>query len=220
MREEYFTLESIEKWTDDTMRIISLIQRPRKMIFHPGQAALIVVDMQRYFYEPKSHAFIPAIMAIIPGIQRLIDAFIDMKRPVICTRHLNTDLDSGMMKTWWGELIRASDPMSEIIPELQAFNLQTIVKTQYDAFHATELESLLKEKGVEQVVITGVMTHLCCETTARGAFMRNFEVFFPIDGTATYKEEFHRAALLNLAHGFASVTRVENIVNELKENIH
>ena len=55
------------------------------------------------------------------------------------------------------------------------------------------------------MVVSGVMTHLCCETTARSAFVRGFEVFFLIDGTATYNKEHHLATLLNLSHGFANL---------------
>ena len=47
------------------------------------------------------------------------------------------------------------------------------------------------------------MTHLCCETTARSAFVHGYEVFFLVDGTATYNQDFHRASLMNLAHGVA-----------------
>ncbi|MGB9641195.1 MAG: isochorismatase family protein, partial [Anaerolineales bacterium] len=47
---------------------------------------------------------------------------------------------------------------------------------------------------------------LCCETTARSAFIRGFEPFFLVDGTATYNSYFHQATLLNLNHGFASLT--------------
>ncbi len=57
------------------------------------------------------------------------------------------------------------------------------------------------------------MTHLCCETTARSAFVRGFEVFFTIDGTATYNKEFHFATLHNLAHGFALPILVDEILD-------
>ena len=90
-----------------------------------------------------------------------------------------------------------------------------VEKSQYDAFYETELEEYLLEKGVGQVVIGGVMTHLCCETTARAAFIRGFDVFFLIDGTATYNEDFHRAALLNLAHGFARPVLCEEILAQI-----
>ena len=88
-----------------------------------------------------------------------------------------------------------------------------VEKHQYDAFHGTELEKLLRDRGVERVVVTGVATHLCCETTARSAFVRGFEVTFPVDGTATYDEQHHLATLLNLAHGFATATRVGDLID-------
>ncbi len=67
---------------------------------------------------------------------------------------------------------------------------------------------------VEQLVIGGVMAHLCCETTARAAFVRGYEVFFLIDGTATYTEEFHTGTLRNLAHGFSVLTTVTHLLGE------
>ena len=85
-------------------------------------------------------------------------------------------------------------------------------KSQYDAFYNTELVKILRENFATQVVITGVMTHLCCETAARSAFVRGFDVFFTVDGTATYNEDFHRAALQNLAHGFATPVLLEEFV--------
>ncbi|MES0360330.1 MAG: isochorismatase family protein, partial [Anaerolineales bacterium] len=59
---------------------------------------------------------------------------------------------------------------------------------------------------------SGVMTHLCCETTARSAFVRGFEVFFVIDGTATYNEDYHMATLLNLAHGFTTPVLTKEVL--------
>ncbi|MCP4152595.1 MAG: isochorismatase family protein, partial [bacterium] len=71
---------------------------------------------------------------------------------------------------------------------------------------------------ITRVIITGVMTHLCCETTARSAFVRNFEVYFTIDATATYNREFHKSTLLNLSHGFASPVLTSDILNLMKIN--
>ena len=74
---------------------------------------------------------------------------------------------------------------------------------------------MLRDNGVRRIVISGVMTHLCCETTARSAFVRGFEVFFTVDGTASYTADFHRASLLNLAHGFAVPVLVSEILAAL-----
>jgi isochorismate hydrolase len=60
------------------------------------------------------------------------------------------------------------------------------------------------------------MTHLCCETTARSAFVRGFEVFFTIDGTATYNQGFHLGTLVNLSHGFATPVLASEILSTLE----
>jgi nicotinamidase-related amidase len=52
-----------------------------------------------------------------------------------------------------------------------------------------DLEKILRAKGIQDLIISGMMTNLCCETTARDAFMRDYRVFFLIDGTATGKED-------------------------------
>lgn len=171
--------------------------------FQPNRAVLFVLDMQSYFLSESSHAFIPSAMAILTNVQKLIQAFTVRERPIIFTRHTNTLQDAGPMARWWKDLLLPESPMSQIASELDTTNGTIIEKHQYDAFYQTELEQVLHERGIEQVVVTGVMTHLCCETTARSAFMRGFEVFFAIDATATYTEALHRATVLNLAHGFA-----------------
>ena len=108
------------------------------------------------------------------------------------------------MGSWWRDLISIENHHHAIIPEFDYSNRFVMRKNQYDAFYGTALEEILQRKNVSQVLISGVMTHLCCETTARSAFMRGFEVFFLVDGTATYNQDHHLATLLNLAHGFAT----------------
>jgi nicotinamidase-related amidase len=136
--------------------------------------------------------------------------------PVVFTRHLNTQEDAGALGLWWSDLIRVEDPLSEIASALDTSVGVVLTKNQYDAFHGTGLEDMLRERGVKRVVVTGVATHLCCETTARSAFVRGFEVTFPVDGTATYDEHHHLATLLNLSHGFATTTRVQDLVDAVR----
>ena len=80
---------------------------------------------------------------------------------------------------------------------------KVVEKTTYSAFRGTRLEEYLAERGVEEVIVSGVMTNLCCETTAREAFVRGFRVFFSTDATATATAEMHEATLMNMAYGFA-----------------
>jgi nicotinamidase-related amidase len=69
---------------------------------------------------------------------------------------------------------------------------------------------------VEDVVVCGIMTNLCCESTARDAYYRDYRVFVPADGTGSIDEELHVASLMNLAFGFASVTTAGAIAGRLE----
>jgi isochorismate hydrolase len=178
---------------------------------------LLALDIQAYFLEPESHAFIPSAPAILPGILALVQAYQQFNLPVIFTQHTNTPADAGQMSTWWRDLIDPHSPLSRIAPPLDPRDGMLLAKTQYDAFYGTPLEAELRRREVTQVVISGVMTHLCCETTARSAFVRGFQAFFLVDGTATYNREFHHASLLNLSHGFATLSLVGEILAALRE---
>ena len=181
------------------------------------QSALLVLDMQEYFLSDQSHAFVPSTTAILPKINALIKAFTHSGLPVIFTQHLNTPQNAGLMAVWWRDILSADMNLSRIDPRIDQQDRSVISKTRYDAFIDSPLETILKKRKIKQVVICGVMTHLCCETTARSAFMRGYEVFFTVDGTATYNEAFHSAALLNLAHGFATPVLAETIISIVEQ---
>ncbi|KAL8105661.1 hypothetical protein AgCh_029458 [Apium graveolens] len=108
-----------------------------------------------------------------------------------------------MLAEWWNnDLVIDGTPEAEIMPEMGRRDGEMVVeKDTYSAFRGTRLEERLREMGVEEVIVTGVMTNLCCETTAREAFVRGFRVFFSTDATATSSEELHEATLKNIAYG-------------------
>ena len=212
MKEIYFTQDSIEGQASELLRQVNDHVRRTPLPFLPGQSALLVLDMQAYFLDPASHAYVPSARAIIAGITQLVEAYYSLGRPILFTQHINTAEDAGMMAGWWKDVITAQNPLHGIIPEIDLDKGRLIQKSQYDAFFHTPLEDLLRASQVRQLVLCGVMTHLCCESTARSAFMRGFEVFFPVDGTATYTLEHHKASLVNLAHGFASVILMKDIL--------
>lgn len=240
MKEAYFTAETLESCTlafqkelvayrhklrglarggdaEGATHLKSAPHQAQGDEFCPGLSALLVLDMQGYFLNPDSHAYIPSAAAILPGLKALARAYAAQDLPIVFTQHVNTPDNAGKMSTWWRELIKPEEPRAAILPDFDLSQGIVLKKEQYDAFYQTPLEEILKEKGVRQVVIGGVMTHLCCETTARSAFMRGFDVFFLIDGTATYHRDFHRASLMNLAHGFATLVTVEELLAQGRE---
>jgi bifunctional isochorismate lyase/aryl carrier protein len=217
MKRRYFSIDKINQESQIMLARLPRNEGRRGSNFNSTVSALLILDMQSYFLDQNSHAFIPSAEAIVPGLELLARTYYQNDLPVIFTQHLNTPQDAGSMARWWKDLIKDEDPLSAIIPAFDFSNRLALRKSQYDAFYDTSLESTLRRRHVTQVVISGVMTHLCCETTARSAFMRGFEVFFLVDGTATYNEEHHLATLLNLGHGFASLVMVNEVLEAVKK---
>lgn len=183
--------------------------------FKLSGSALLVIDMQRFFLDKASHAYLPLATPIIPRIRELIDLYRTQRLPVIFTRYaLKPGETAGIMARWWHDIVKDNTLPAQIIPELKPFKRDIVIrKTRYSAFAGTELDTILKKHRVERLVITGVMTHLCCETTARDGFMRDFEVFFAMDGTATDNNDLHLSSLKTLADGFAVMTTTQQILH-------
>lgn len=182
-----------------------------------NRAALLVVDMQKFFLDPLSPTFTCGGLAILPNVQRLISAFRAAGSPVIYTRHVHhpDGLDAGIMKWWWQGMCIEGSPESEVHADIAPLPTEKVIsKHRYSAFYNTDLETVLRCLRVEDLVIAGIMTNMCCESTARDAYYRDYRVFFPADGTGSINEEMHLASLLNLSYGFASVTTVDEIIRQ------
>lgn len=176
-------------------------------------AALLVLDMQDFFLLKHSHAFIPSAETVVSPINNLVNLFKERNGTIIFTRHSKSPNHQDLMKRIWKDSIKKNSELYSINSHINITDSYVLNKTAYSAFYKTELDHYLKENNIKQVVITGVMTHLCCESTARDAFIRNYEVFFVIDATATYSEELHLGALRSITHGFGVCVTSEEILN-------
>ncbi|KAJ7556655.1 hypothetical protein O6H91_05G092000 [Diphasiastrum complanatum] len=171
-----------------------------------SEAVLLVIDMQEYFRGIAT--------PILPPIKQTISLCRSAGIPVIYTRHSHRGpSDYGMLYEWWdGDLVFEGTPAAELLPEVGRGEGDNLVhKHTYSAFYDTDLESFLRKHGKKEVIITGVMTNLCCETNARDAFVRGFRVFFSTDSTATVNEDLHVSTIKNLAYGFAYLVDVSSI---------
>ncbi|XP_071720272.1 nicotinamidase 2-like [Rutidosis leptorrhynchoides] len=165
---------------------------------NPKTSALLVIDMQNHFSSIAK--------PIIPSITSTIQTCRQASIPIIFTRHCHKSLsDHGMLGEWWAnDLIIDGTHESKLMNEIGRKEDELVIeKNTYSGFKGTALEETLRELGVEEVIVTGVMTNLCCETTAREAFVRGFRVFFSTDATATSDKVLHEATLMNMAYGFA-----------------
>jgi ureidoacrylate peracid hydrolase len=95
-------------------------------------------------------------------------------------------------------------------------------KPRFGAFHGTDLELLLRARGIDSIIITGIATNVCCETTAREAMVRDFRVFFLSDATTTFgigdvsAAELQRATCATLGFVFAQVLTVDEMIGKIK----
>jgi len=214
IKEEYLTnenhLEKIKEWKNG----IYQIRGYEKFYFELENSALLVLDMQNVFLSPSSHAFIPSSIVIMPIINSLINYFENHHRPIFFTRHINSEDEEDLMLKWWKSPISLDDPLSSISTDLHVGSSEILIKNKYSAFINTNLEEILRKKAIKQVIITGVMSHLCCESTAREGFMNNFEIFYVIDGTATYTELLHKGTMFSLAHGFAECLTAKDVMGD------
>ena len=209
----YVTVENIQAKTRAWLEQI-LPYNLHEMRLNVETSALVVIDMQRFFLDPASPTFTCGGVAILPTVKRLIDTFRRAGRPVIFTKHVHHphDIDSGIMGWWWKGKCLEGSPESEVHPQLAPLTSEKVVfKHRYSAFYNTDLETVLRCMKVEDIVICGIMTNMCCESTARDAYYRDYRVFFLADGTGSINEEMHVASLLSLAFGFAYVTTADAI---------
>lgn len=174
------------------------------------KCALFVIDMQEYFR--------PLATKIVENVQSVIRACRSGKIRVFYTRHGHKDIskDGGMLGKWWGDLISYGSSEWEIMKELPASATDAVIdKNRYSVFWETNMDERLRYANIEEVIITGVMTNCCCETTARDAFVRDYRVFFVSDATATVSHELHTASLKNLAYGFAHILSTQQLCSYL-----
>jgi len=207
--EPFLTLENINDKRREWLAMLEKYTHPRpRLKLKHEKCALVIVDMLQYFANPEGRVFLPSTIAIVPEISMLLKHWRSIGGTVVFTRHCheNTD-DLGMLGKFFTDYIRCEEKESEIIPELSPLPGEKIIKkSTYDAFFETDLDEYLISRSVKQVLVTGVLTQMCCETTARSAFVRDYEVYIPVDSLTTATEELHIGSLMNLASGFAVIT--------------
>jgi isochorismate hydrolase len=167
---------------------------------------ILLIDLQEYFRE--------IITPILENIIGVISMAREKKIPLFFTQHGHkTGEKPGMLAQWWTDLIIKGSDDARLLSDLDIREEDSIIpKTTYSAFHKTNLEENLKNNGITDLVIGGVMTNLCCETTARDAFVRDFRVFFLADGTSTVSEHFHLATMKNVGYGFATLMGCDQLI--------
>jgi nicotinamidase-related amidase len=191
-----------------------------KLRIDPVSSALLVIDMQKAFLERNSPLALPGASKIVPRIQKLISQFRKSGMPIFFTRVYHDDMYKGVYPQLFPDhfdskgkpLLRRNFPNFQIIDELKPEPKDIIIdKSRYSAFYGTKLESILRRKQINTLVIVGLATNVCCESTARDAFFRNFRVIVVSDMNVTYSKKAHEASLENISSCFGFVAKYFDI---------
>lgn len=185
------------------------------------KTALLVIDMQRDFLDPAGYAAaagldVAALRRPIPAIRRLLDAARRAGMLVLHTREGHRpDLSdcppaklarsraagaeigsSGPL----GRLLVRGEPGHDIVAELYPWRGEPVIdKPGYGAFHLTDLDALLGNRGIECLLIAGVTTEVCVHSTLREAVDRGYRCVLVGDACASAQPELHWAALTMVA---------------------
>lgn len=206
-RVDYFN-NGFQNVVSKMMSTVEPLSKKHSFEVNKNDIAILVLDMQKAYIDSDSQSRIPSIDHIIPNIEKILSAY--PNNLTIFTRHLNDDKNAKMMSRWWKTLLTEDSPTSELLFEKKEAVI--IKKSQYDAFYDTNLDEILKNNNIKQLIVTGAMTNLCCESTARSAFARGYEVFFVVDAMATKNYDLHMSAIMNAAHGFAEPVLTDQIL--------
>jgi biuret amidohydrolase len=199
-------------------------------VINPIKTAMIVVDMQNDFVAPGAPMETPAARRVVPKIAEALNFCRDVGIKVIYTAHVHRrdGCDMGLFDDLHPPIANRhalvdGTPGVEIYPELSPqLGEHVIKKHRYSGFFGTDLDIILREWGIDTVIISGTTTENCCHATARDAMFRNYRVVFLADATATYdypdrgfgsmpNAEVHHAALVILAASTAHVMSVEDM---------
>ncbi len=180
-------------------------------------SALLVVDMQAFFLDPESPAYLPAAPAVLPVVRSLAAAARACARPAVFTVYANDGRDpADPMARRWRRPCPPGSRWAALAPELAAGGSEGVLeKPRYSAFRGTALAEWLAEREVSDLIIAGVMTNLCVEATVRDAFELGYSVHVPLDGTAAADEDLHVGSLKTIALGFGRVLRGRELAAEL-----
>jgi ureidoacrylate peracid hydrolase len=196
--------------------------------FDPRTTALLIINMTNDLLGWEG------VRPLVPRLEKLLNEA--RKRSVMVVfsslAFCNNGADSGQLGKFWqpiekGEVLVKGTPGATIMPELSPKAGEPVLeRNRYSAFFNSELDAMLRERGIETLIIGGYSTNFCCDSTARDANFRDYNVVVLEDGTAPIAleeagghaisaEQVQRTVLANLRRGFAQVATVEEVLRAM-----
>jgi nicotinamidase-related amidase len=194
----------------------------------PARTALVIVDMQTDFAAPdgamgQAGADLSAVPAALAAAGRLADAARRAGAPVIFVGLMTAPEDDSAA---WAERLRrqgASDAASELalcragtrgaafVGPIPLAGEAVVPKLRYSGFFRTDLDARLRRLGVDTLVVAGLTTGACVDSTVRDAFHLDYHVFVATDACAAYEADLHAATLKTLALNCAILVTTDEV---------
>jgi len=214
----------------DEVRERVILRRGGVAVFdrlNPRRTAHIVVDLQNGFMGPGQVMEVPMARMIVPNVNRISAALRTAGGAVVYTQHT---ADAEAVRTWSvyfdhfftpecrARFIEAFTPGNSghaLWPELDVADHDMVVlKRRFGAFvpGSSDLHARLQERGIDTLIISGTVSQVCCEATARDAMMMNYKVFFITDACATLTDAEHSGTLSAMAHTFCDVRDTPSVL--------
>jgi biuret amidohydrolase len=194
----------------------------------PAKTALLIINMTNDLLGWEG------VRPLVPRLQRLLDRARKRSVTVVFSSlaFCSNGADSGQLGKFWepigrGEVLVKGTSGVAIMPELSPRAGEAVLeRNRYSAFFNSELDAMLRAKGIETLIIGGYSTNFCCDSTARDANFRDYHVVVLEDGTAPIAleepggeaiaaEQVQKTVLANLRRGFAQVATVEEVLHAL-----
>ncbi len=202
---------------------------PKKV--DPKDAALLVVDVQNDFAADEGMmgqegADLSMCQAMVPRLQQLIDDAREAGVPVIFIRNVYNTKENWYLSDVWLEQAARARKGSYVIHSVCApdswegdfYKVRPtekdviVTKHRFSAFQDTDLDLILRSRGIRTLIMTGISTNVCVESTTRDGFFRDYYIVFTSDCTATYSQQDHEATLKNIRRYFGEVVTAGDVV--------
>ena len=195
-----------------------------------SKTALVVIDMQNTFCEPNSPAEVPQSREIVDPINKFAKSLREKGGQVVWVLHANSQIgDKSDWELFFNNVVTAevkTRTMASLSPDKQKVWKDltvdekdiTIIKNRYSALisGSSSLERVLRNLGIDTILIAGTKTNICCESTARDGMMLDFKIVMVEDCCAALSDDEHQAALESIIQQFGDVRTSTSLLEILK----
>jgi ureidoacrylate peracid hydrolase len=195
-----------------------------------SNTALLVVDVQNDFchnqgvFSKYKSVTLDHIEQAISNLSTLIEKCREFKLPIIYIRTIHSDWTNS--PSWLKRMEGATEKMRICPPDSWGSNFFNVApkegdcivtKHRYSAFIGTDLDLILRSRGIKNILVTGVATNVCVESTARDGYHRDYNVILIEDCCGAYDNAEHAATLNNISKFFGVVTSSETLIAALEK---